>query len=154
MILPASGRQARRDFPKAALRGRLSHMSLRAGGGTTNTGGQAADAIRQVEYWYKQYIDSFVQEGRSQQFEADDTASVRPKLINSSVLAYAHEQAWRHAVVRAQRSSNPRDWAALTVLDESNAYEHLLSWTAEKYRVSEDEIRDVQTTRGYRHHAR
>ncbi len=129
-------------------------MSLRTGGGTPNPGGQAADAVRQVEYWYKQYIDSFVQEGRSQALDADEIPSARPSLINSSVLAYAHEQAWRHAVVRAQRSSNPRDWAALTVIDESTAYENLLAWTAGKYRVSEHDIRDVQTSRGYRHHAR
>ncbi len=129
-------------------------VPTRGDSGSPDSDGDAKVAVRQIEYWYKHYIDSFVQEGRSQALDADDIPSARPSLINSSVLAYAHEQAWRHAVVRAQRSSNPRDWAALTVIDESTAYENLLAWTAGKYRVSEHDIRDVQTSRGYRHHAR
>ena len=113
-------------------------------------GSPATSAVRQVELWYKQYIESLVQEARDQ----GSPAPGRRSPINGAVLASAHEQAWRHAVVRAARSTNPQDWQAMTVAHEASAYEQLLSWTAEKYRVSEADIRDAQSAQGYRHHPR
>ena len=113
-------------------------------------GSPATSAVRQVELWYKQFIDDFVQEGRQQA----GSAPGRPSPITGAVLATAHEQAWRHAVVRASRSTSAQDWQAMTVTHEAAAYEHLLGWTAQKYRVAEDDIRAAQTARGYRHFPR
>lgn len=111
---------------------------------------RATGAVRQVEYWYQQYVDDFVTEAREQASGAPG----RPAPITGPVLAHAHEQAWRHAVVHAQRSANPQDWALMTVAHEAAAYEHLLSWSAATYQVPEEEIRASQTSRGYRHHPR
>ncbi|MCX6432663.1 MAG: hypothetical protein NTX29_07690 [Actinobacteria bacterium] len=129
-------------------------VPTRGDSGSPDSDGDAKVAVRQIEYWYKHYIDSFVQEGRTRPLDHGVGQSDQPSNTNGSVLAYAHEQAWRHAVVRAQRSANARDWAALTAMQEANAYESLLAWSAVKYRVPEDDIRGVQTSRGYRHHAR
>ena len=114
------------------------------------SGTSATGAVRQVEYWYKQHIDAFVQEGRERQSGVPGQSAP----IDASVLAYAHEQAWRHGIVRAQRSVDAQDWANLTVAHEAATYEHLLSWAADTYGVTEDEIRGAQTSRGYRHHPR
>jgi hypothetical protein len=115
--------------------------------------GHAAYAVRQIEVWYKQYLDPFVQEGREQAaIDAASAARVAP--ISGPVLAYAHEQAWRHAVVRAQKSANPAAWAELTVEHEAFAYEDLLAWTAAKYRVDVDVVRQAQSAQGYRHFPR
>ena len=129
-------------------------MPTRGASGSPDSDGDAKVAVRQIEYWYKYYIDSFVQEGRTRPITPGVGQSDQPSNANGAVLAYAHEQAWRHAVVRAQRSANARDWAQLTAMQEANAYESLLAWSAVKYRVPEGDIRDVQTSRGYRHHAR
>jgi len=129
-------------------------VTVRAHGGSVEPEGHATDAVRQVEYWYRDCVDGFVREGMARPASVAAGVPGRPQEINAPVLAYAHEQAWRHAVVRAQRSSEPGDWAALTVVHEAASYEHLLGWTAATYGVSEDEIRSVQTTRGYRHHSR
>ena len=113
-------------------------------------GSPATSAVRQIELWYKQYIESFVQEARQQ----GSATPGRTSTINGAVLATAHEQAWRHAVVRASRSTNASDWQALTVAHEASVYEQLLGWTAQKYRVSEADIHDAQSAQGYRHHPR
>lgn len=112
-------------------------------------GSPATSAVRQIELWYKQYIESFVQEARQ-----GGATPGRTSPINGAVLATAHEQAWRHAVVRASRSTNASDWQALTVAHEASVYEELLGWTAQKYRVSEADIHDAQSAQGYRHHPR
>jgi hypothetical protein len=115
--------------------------------------GHAADAVRQIEVWYKQYLDAFVQEGREQAAkEAGSPARLAP--ISAPVLAYAHEQAWRHGVVRAQKSANPTAWAEVTVEHEAFTYESLLDWTATKYRVDIAAVHEAQTVQGYRHFPR
>lgn len=113
-------------------------------------GSRATAAVRQIEYWYKQYIDSFVQEDR----RASGSAPGRPGPITATVIASAHEQAWRHAVVRAQRSTHASEWEALSVTHEAAAYQHLLGWTSTKYRVNEADVLTAQTVEGYRHHPR
>jgi hypothetical protein len=101
--------------------------------------GQATDAVRLVEHWYRHYIAIIVAERL-----ADTTEVTGP------LLAVAHEQSWRHAVVAAARQSDPAGWQALTVVHEAAAYEHLLGWTAGTYGVPEAEVRASQTTTGYR----
>ena len=129
-------------------------MTARARDGVVEPEGHATDAVRQVEHWYKECVDGFVQEGRTQAVMVVSEASTHPGTITGSVLAFAHEHAWRHAIVRAARSSHPTDWAAMTVVHEAAAYEHLLGWTAATYGVPEDDVRAFQTSRGYRHHSR
>lgn len=111
---------------------------------------RATAAVRQIELCYKQFIDSFVQDGRTQVSGLPG----RPGPLNAEVLAYAHEQAWRHGIVKAQRTTNPQEWALLTVTHEAAAYEHLLGWAAAKYRVSEADVAAAQSSRGYRHFPR
>jgi hypothetical protein len=154
MIGVLSRRQARRGGGSDAAKGRLIVVTNRVPSETAEPRGQAPEAVRQVEFWYRDFIDAFVVEGRVRPAHTEPRTPAVPSEINGSVLAYAHEQAWRHAVVRAQASSNALDWAALTVVHESTAYEHLLGWTAATYGVPEVEIRAVQTSRGYRHHPR
>ena len=108
---------------------------------------RATAAVRQIEVCYKQYLDDFVKEGR----EKFTTIPGKPGPITGAVIAYAHEQAWRHGIVKAQRSTSPPEWSLLTVTHEAAAYEHLLGWAAAKYRVSEADVTAAQTTRGYRH---
>jgi hypothetical protein len=101
--------------------------------------GQATGAVRLVEHWYRHHIAIIVAERLA------DTAEVTGPL-----LAIAHEQAWRHAIVAAARQSDPSDWTALTVVHEAATYEHLLGWAAGTYGVPEAEVRAAQTTTGYR----
>ena len=110
----------------------------------------ASAAARQIEYWYKHYLDGLVQEARTT--VAGSPGRLSP--INGAVMAQAHEQAWRHAVVRAQRSCNPSEWAQLSVADEQASYQDLLRWSAAKYRVDEEDVKNAQTSQGYRHHPR
>jgi hypothetical protein len=114
------------------------------------TSGQATAAVRQIEHWYKQFIDTFVQEALKP--TGPDAGAARR--LDGSVLAHAHEQAWRHGIVQAQRSTEAADWTALTVAHEAATYEHLLGWTAATYEVDEAEIVAHQSARGYRHHPR
>lgn len=116
-----------------------------------NVRAQGSSAVRQIEHWYRECIDDFVQEGCA---KAADATPEQPGAITGPVLAYAHEQAWRHGIVRAAKASDPHDWAAMTVAHEGAAYEHLLGWTAGKYGVPEDDVRGSQTRQGYRHHER
>jgi hypothetical protein len=106
--------------------------------------------VHRIEEWYRHHVDAFVQEGRAR---ASDVPGQMGE-IDGGVLAYAHELAWRQAIVRAAKSSTPADWTALTVAHEAAAYEHLLGWVAIEYHVSETDVRSHQTTRGYRHHQR
>jgi hypothetical protein len=115
--------------------------------------GHAADAVRQIEVWYKQYLGPFVDEAR-ERAASEGAAVTRMAPITGAVLAHAHEQAWRHGVVRAQKTTNPIAWAEMTVAHEAGAYDTLLRWTASKYRVDEDAIREAQTAHGYRHFPR
>lgn len=112
--------------------------------------GRATEAVHSIEQWYRHHIDAFVQEGRARASAAPGSLPD----VDGSVLAYAHELAWRQAVVRAAQTVTPTDWAALTVAHEAAAYEHLLGWTAVTYGIREPEVRAAQTTRGYRHHPR
>jgi hypothetical protein len=111
---------------------------------------RATEAVRQIEFWYQEQLDFFVQEGCVRQGGTPE----RPATVTPNILAFAHEQAWRHGIVRAQRSTLPEDWATMTVTHEAAAYEHLLSWAARTYDINEDDVRGAQTTRGYRHHPR
>lgn len=101
--------------------------------------GQATGAVRLVEHWYRHHIQIIVEERR-------EGASQ----LTGSVLAVAHELAWRHAVVAAARESDPTDWRALTVAHEAATYEYLLGWMAVTYEVPEVEVRAAQTSTGYR----
>lgn len=101
--------------------------------------GQAAGAVRLVEHWYRHHITGIVEECRHG----------APQLTGS-MLAVAHELAWRHAVVAAARECDPTDWQAMTVHHEAAAYESLLGWMAVTYGVPEGEVRAAQTTTGYR----
>ncbi len=122
--------------------------------------GHAEHAIRQIEYWYKHYVDSFVQEARTTpRVVAVGAAGSGPidrhiRAINQELLADAHETAWRHAVVKAQAQSQPADWAAMTIPQESLAYLDLLAWSAAKYHVATDSVLDSISERGHRHHPR
>ena len=116
-----------------------------------NVRAQGSTAVRQIEHCYRDCIDDFVREGRTR---VPDATPEQPSPINGPVLAYAHELAWRHGIVRAARASDPHDWAAMTVAHEGAAYEHLLGWTATTYGVPEEDVRASQTRQGYRHHPR
>lgn len=111
---------------------------------------RATAAVRQIEICYKQSVDDFVKDGRARL----SAVPGKPGPITGAVIAYAHEQAWRHGIVKAQRMANPSEWALLTVTHEAAAYEHLLGWTAAKYQVSEADVAAAQTSRGYRHQPR
>ena len=101
--------------------------------------GQATVAVRLVEHWYRHHLVIIVEERRQGAAELDGT-----------MLAVAHELAWRHAVVAAARESDPAHWQALTVAHEAATYEYLLGWMAATYEVPEADIRAAQTTTGYR----
>jgi hypothetical protein len=101
--------------------------------------GQATGAVRLVEQWYRHHIVIIVAERLAGTAE-----------VTGPLLAVAHEQAWRHAVVAAAQQSDPADWMALTVVHEAAAYEYLLGWAAGNYGVPEAEVRAAQTTTGYR----
>jgi hypothetical protein len=101
--------------------------------------GQATVAVRLVEHWYRHHLVIIVEERRQGAAELD-----------GSMLAVAHELAWRHAVVAAARESDPAHWQALTVAHEAATYEYLLGWMAATYEVPEADIRAAQTTTGYR----
>jgi hypothetical protein len=102
--------------------------------------------LRQIEYWFKHDIDSYVQSVRTAPRELVAAGGVgsdpdrHPRPINDDVLAEAHQQAWSLAVVRAQRSSNAADWAAITVEAQSGAYLGLMQWTSVKYRIPADAV--------------
>ena len=101
--------------------------------------GQAISAVRLVEHWYRHHIAIIVTEHLAGTPE-----------VTGRLLAIAHEQAWRHAVVAAAKQSDPAEWSALTVVHEAAAYEYLLGWAAGSYGVPEVEVRAAQTTTGYR----
>jgi len=101
--------------------------------------GQATGAVRLVEHWYRHHITIIVEERRQGAPE-----------LTGSMLAVAHELAWRHAVVAAARESDPTDWQAVTVHHEAAAYQYLLGWTAVTYEIPEADVRAAQTRTGYR----
>ena len=101
--------------------------------------GQATGAVRLVEHWYRHHIVIIVEERRLGATE-----------LTGSILAVAHELAWRHAVVAAARESDRTDWLALTVAHEAATYEYLLGWMAVAFDVPEGDVRASQTTTGYR----
>ncbi len=115
-----------------------------------NIGPEASPAARQIEHWYQEILESMVQAARV----TVGTTPGRLSPVNGPVLALAHEQTWRHSVVRAQHATTAEDWALLTVDEEAATYQHLLSRTAAMFRVDEDEILAAQSTQGYRHHPR
>jgi hypothetical protein len=124
--------------------------------------GHSEHAVRQIEYWYKHYIDSFVDEARTTP-RSVDTGNVaggtqvvdrHKRPVSQDLLAEAHETTWRHAVVKAQAQSQPADWAAITVSEESQAYLDLLAWSSAKYRVPTDAVLTLLPEHGYRHHPR
>lgn len=123
--------------------------------------GHPEHAIRQIEFWYKHYVDAFVQEARTTPRPGAAGATVtagrvdrhvRP--INQETLSEAHETAWRHAVVKAQAQSNPGDWAAITASEETRAHLDLLDWSAAKYRVTMDSRHASVSGNGHRQHSR
>ncbi len=123
--------------------------------------GHPEHAIRQIEFWYKHYVDAFVQEARTTPRAvvtgadgADGRVDRHIRPINKELLSAAHETAWQHAVVKAQAQSNPGDWAAITVSQESWAHRDLLAWSAAKYRVATDSTRASVLRHGHRHDSR
>lgn len=113
------------------------------------TAGTSA-AVRQIEYWYKHYLDAQVQEARS----IISATPGRLSPVNPAVMARAHEQAWRHAIVRAQRNVEPEEWGELTVEAEAACYQTLLEWGCLSHHVELADVVAVQTSQGYRHHPR
>lgn len=132
--------------------------------------GHPEDAIRQIQYWYTYYIDSFVSSGRmapriavlaavgavdaSTPAHGLQSLDRHPRPINADVLAAAHHETWRHAFVRAQRCANRCDWAAMTDVDASAAYFDLVKWACGKYRLDLDPVLSALTEMGCRHDAR
>lgn len=121
--------------------------------------GDAGQAVRQIEFWYKRYVASFVEESRTaplitaagpQGVAARTGPTGQRSPINAQVIARAHELSWRHAVAKARSTCQPRDWDAMTTGDESRAYWDLLAWTAVTYRVPIDNLTDQLSLPGYR----
>ncbi len=132
--------------------------------------GHPEDAIRQIQYWFTYFIDSFVSSRRTAPrvavlagvgvVDAPTPAQGlrpldrHPRPINADALAQAHHETWRHAIVRAQKSANRADWASMTDVDASEAYFDLVKWTCGKYRLGLDSVLSALTEMGYRHDTR
>jgi hypothetical protein len=132
--------------------------------------GHPEDAIRQIRYWFTYYIDSFVTASRAAPRvpalsgargagpTADDhdlpLLDRHPRTITPEVIAEAHHGAWRHAIVRAQRSANRADWTLLTDADTAEAYFDLVKWTSAKYHLGLDSVLSALTDMGHRHDSR
>ncbi len=132
--------------------------------------GHPEDAIRQIQYWFTFYVDSVVTASRTSPREAVlagaggsgvpmvsgglHALGRHPRPINADLLAQAHHETWRHAIVRAQRSANRADWAAMTDADASDAYFDLVKWVCAKYQLALDSVLSALTDLGYRHDSR
>ena len=110
----------------------------------------SSPAAQQIRRWYEENWDALL----DKELARTGTSSRERRAPDAAAIARAHEQAWRHGVVNAQRTTTPDDWAEFDVDAESRTYWELLRSTAARYGIRDADIADVQTAQGYRHHPR